>query len=96
MVCFLSKKKYISLSDLLNNNNFKSVEIFAPNFSNNSFAIILDESSNCWILNPLTKIFLPEKLIVDLDGQIFDRNGFKYTGRIKALADAAREAGLDF
>ncbi|HNU95391.1 MAG TPA: 50S ribosomal protein L18 [Candidatus Paceibacterota bacterium] len=27
---------------------------------------------------------------------IFDRNGFKYTGRIKALADAAREAGLDF
>jgi len=27
---------------------------------------------------------------------VFDRNGFKYTGRIKALADSAREAGLDF
>jgi len=26
----------------------------------------------------------------------FDRNGFKYHGRIKALADGAREAGLDF
>ncbi|HTO55654.1 MAG TPA: 50S ribosomal protein L18 [Myxococcota bacterium] len=26
----------------------------------------------------------------------FNRNGFVYTGRVKALADAAREAGLTF
>jgi large subunit ribosomal protein L18 len=27
---------------------------------------------------------------------VFDRGGFQYIGRVKALADGARQAGLDF
>lgn len=31
-----------------------------------------------------------------IDAVAFDRSGYRYHGRIKALADAAREAGLQF
>ena len=31
-----------------------------------------------------------------IEAVVFDRNGFKYTGRVKALADEARAGGLAF
>jgi len=35
-----------------------------------------------------------EALAKNIDTVVFDRNGFLYMGRVQALADAAREAGL--
>ena len=34
--------------------------------------------------------------VAGVERVVFDRAGFRYHGRVKSLADAAREAGLDF
>lgn len=44
----------------------------------------------------LGKIIARRSLEKGIETVVFDRNGFKYHGRVKALADAAREVGLKF
>ncbi|MGR8952359.1 MAG: 50S ribosomal protein L18, partial [Gammaproteobacteria bacterium] len=42
------------------------------------------------------KVIAERALAAGITEVAFDRSGFKYHGRVKALADAAREAGLKF
>jgi len=42
------------------------------------------------------KMIADKALAAGITEVTFDRSGFKYHGRVKALADAAREAGLKF
>ncbi len=42
------------------------------------------------------RLIAEKALAQNIQKVVFDRNGFLYHGRVRALADAAREKGLDF
>lgn len=42
------------------------------------------------------KLIAERAIAAGIEQVVFDRGGYKYHGRIQALADAAREAGLKF
>ncbi len=42
------------------------------------------------------KVIAQRALEKGIKSVVFDRGGYKYHGRVKALADASREAGLEF
>lgn len=42
------------------------------------------------------EVLAERALAKDIKQVVFDRGGYKYHGRVKALAEAARKAGLDF
>ena len=53
-------------------------------------------SSNCYSSSIVGKLLAKRALKKGIKQVIFDRGGNLYHGRVKALADAAREAGLKF
>jgi len=56
----------------------------------------LDSTGNCAAARAAGKRLAEKALAHGIRAVVFDRGGFKFHGRVKALADAAREAGLLF
>lgn len=56
----------------------------------------LASGSNCEASAQVGKLIAVRSLEKGITQVVFDRGGNLYHGRIKALADAAREAGLNF
>ncbi|MBW4615202.1 MAG: 50S ribosomal protein L18 [Desmonostoc vinosum HA7617-LM4] len=56
----------------------------------------ITSGSNCEASVQVGKLIAARSLEKGITKVVFDRGGNLYHGRIKALAEAAREAGLDF
>ena len=56
----------------------------------------LESTSNKAAAVAVGKAVAEKAVAAGVKSVAFDRSGFKYHGRIKELADAAREAGLEF
>jgi large subunit ribosomal protein L18 len=56
----------------------------------------LEKTNNVDAAAKLGEVVAKKALDKGITTVVFDRGGFIYAGKIKALAEAAREAGLDF
>ena len=64
--------------------------------SSSSMALKLENGSNVEAAGKVGKDIAEKALAKKIKKVVFDRSGYIYHGRVKALAEAAREAGLDF
>ena len=55
-----------------------------------------DATSNVEAATKVGKLIAERAKAAGVGSVVFDRGGFLYHGRVKALADAARDSGLDF
>lgn len=56
----------------------------------------LSTGSNCEASTEVGKLIAQRSIAAGIQQVVFDRGGNLYHGRVQALADAAREAGLEF
>jgi large subunit ribosomal protein L18 len=56
----------------------------------------LDSTGNVEAAKKVGELVAKRALEKGIKSVVFDRGGYLYHGRVKALADAAREAGLEF
>ena len=64
--------------------------------SSSSLALKLESSSNIEAAGKVGTDIAKKALDKNITTVVFDRGGYVYHGRVKALAEAAREAGLKF
>ncbi len=64
--------------------------------SSSSVALKLEHGSNIEAASKVGEDIAKKALAAGIETVVFDRSGYIYHGRVKAVAEAAREAGLKF
>lgn len=74
----------------------KGVTLVAASTVEKAMKEKLKKTWNVEAAKEVGKLIAERALAKGIKEVVFDRGGFKYHGRVKALADSAREAGLKF
>jgi len=74
----------------------KGITLAAASTTEKALREKLQKTWNIEAAKEVGKLIAERALAKGIKEVVFDRGGFKYHGRVKALADAAREVGLKF
>lgn len=83
-----NKEIYAQLIDDINGKTLASASSIEKTFTK--------EGTKIDIAKSVGKLIAERAISVGIDSVVFDRNGYLYHGRIKSLADSARQNGLKF
>jgi large subunit ribosomal protein L18 len=70
--------------------------LVAASTRDKDLASVLENTSNVDAAKEVGKLIGKKALDAGITKVVFDRGGYVYHGKVEALADAAREAGLQF
>jgi large subunit ribosomal protein L18 len=82
---------YVQVIDDTSHHTLASASTLEPDLRSE-----LETGSNCDASVKVGKLIAERAIAQGVKQVVFDRGGKLYHGRVKALADAAREGGLDF
>ncbi len=85
------KHLYVQVIDDLQGHTLLTVSTLSPDFKGK-----LKKTKNKDAAKQVGKALAQKCLEQGIKKVVFDRNGFLYHGRVKAVAEGAREAGLNF
>lgn len=86
-----SKQIYAQIID-----DFKGLTLAAASSIDSELKGSLQKGTDVAAAAEVGKLVAQRALKAGVKDVVFDRGGYIYHGRVKALADAAREAGLNF